>query len=134
MVCCSVIDNCYTQRDTDTGEVGGGGRLTLGKRERKREGMKTQLRKQSGEMKEMEETASKRDRDLWKETDRVVGRETAVYRQDTEERETEIVKKDTGSCQQPQLSFQLTVSINCQPREEVILGVSDLPSDNCSLI
>ena len=29
---------------------------------------------------------------------------------------------------------QLTVSINCQPREEVILGVSDLPSDNCSLI
>ena len=25
----------------------------------------------------MEETASKRDRDLWKETDRVVGRETA---------------------------------------------------------
>lgn len=83
-----VIDNCYTQRDTDTGEVGGGGRLTLGKRERKREGMKTQLRKQSGEMKEMEETASKRDRDLWKETDTVVGREIAVYRQDTEERET----------------------------------------------
>ena len=59
VVCCSVIDNCYTQRDTDTGEVGGGGRLTLGKRERKREAMKTQLRKQSGEMKEMEETASK---------------------------------------------------------------------------
>lgn len=63
----------------------------------------------------MEETASKRDRDLWKETDRVVGRETAVHRQDTKERETEIVKKDTGSGQQPQLSFQLTVSINCQP-------------------
>lgn len=47
VVCCSVIDNCYTQRDTDTGEMGGGGRLTLGKRERKREGMKIQLRKQS---------------------------------------------------------------------------------------
>lgn len=82
----------------------------------------------------MEETGSKRDRDLWKERDRVVGRETVVYRQNTKERETEIVKKDTGSCQQPQLSFQLTVSINCQPREEVILGINELPSDNCSLI
>ena len=47
MVCCSVIDTCYTQRDADTGEVGGGGKLTLGKRETKREGMKTQSRKQS---------------------------------------------------------------------------------------
>lgn len=82
----------------------------------------------------MEETASKRDRDLWKETDRVVGRETAVHRQDTKERETEIVKKDTGSGQQPQLSFQLTVSINCQPCEEVILGVSGFCLHTCSLI
>lgn len=47
MVCCSVINNSYTWRDTDAEEVGVGERLTLGNRQIKREGMKTQLRKQS---------------------------------------------------------------------------------------
>lgn len=88
--------------------------------------MKTHRRKQSrdthrGEIKEMSEDSIKERQRPLKETDSVVGGDSSAQTR-YKERETEIVKKDTGLVNSSQLSFQLTVSINCQPREEVILG------------